>query len=398
MTTMDRRDLLRLGAFTLAAAPFATRAMGQTPTAPAPAAFHLDACGRNLQWCRTPEDLAKAVTDLGLDSVDLGIGAYPAHVDAGEVTTQLPAFVKGLAASGVQVRTVTTQITGADSPGAEAILGAIAGAGIGSYTWGPVPYDDGDPYAAETSALKARFSKLARLSEKHRLKGLYQPAFGAAGSLFVDLLPVLQGLDPRHTAVRYDTAVLLQTRPENVVRHLRLGAPYIGAVAIKDAALDLEFPKWQQGRFVGSPEVLTLPNGGGDNTGNAGGDWFAYGGGGRPLPYRFHAKPVGTGMIDLLLLGKTLKEIGFSGPAECQVDYPLGGVETGADKITLPRQEVIGRMKRDRITVEQAFAGPWGLKVALPPFMERRGEGAAGPSPAAGAPAAPPSPAKAPRH
>lgn len=393
MTTMDRRDLLRLGAFTLGAAPFAAKAVAQTPAAPAPAAFYLDAYSRNLQWRRTPQDLAKAVTDLGLHSVDLTIAPYPGHIDPAQVRTQLPAFVKALAAYGVEVRTVTTQITSADGSDVEPILGAIAQAGIGSYTWGPVPYDEGRPYAAEMSALKARFAKLARLNEKHRLKGLYHPAFGSAGDLFVDLLPVLQGLDPRHTAVRYDTAVLLQTRPENVVRHLKMGAPYIGAIAIKDAALDLEFPKWEQGRFVGSPELLTLPNGGGDNTGEAGGDWFAYGGGGRPLPYHFHPKPVGTGMIDLLLLGKTLKEINFSGPAECQVEYPLGGAETGADKITLPTQEVIGRMKRDRITVEQAFAGPWGLKVALPPFMQRSGEGAAGP-----AAAAPPSAAKPARH
>jgi hypothetical protein len=88
-------------------------------------------------------------------------------------------------------------------------------------------------------------------------------------------------------------------------------------------------------------------------------------------------------MVDLMQLGKTLKDINFSGPAECQVDYDLGGAEAGRDKITLARQEVIGRMKRDRITVEHAFREPWGLKVALPPFMERR-PGAPGAAPGGG--------------
>jgi hypothetical protein len=370
---MDRRDLLRLGVMTLAAAPLASRALAQgAPAAPTGPAFSLDAYSRNLQWNRTPQDLAKAVVDLGLHSVDLTIGRYPAHVDAAKVKSDLPAFVSGLGAAGVAVRTVTTEITGADFPGAEAILQAIAAAGVGSYTWGPVAYDDNLAYAAQVEALKARFARLAKLNAKYKLKGLYQPRAGMAGSLFVDLLPVMQGLDPRHMAIRYDTAALLQARPENVTRHLHLGAPYIGAVAINDAAVNLEFPKWEQGHFVDAPELLTRPNGGGDNTGDAGGDWLAYGGGGRPLPYHYHPMPVGTGMIDLMALGKTLKDIGFSGPAECQVAYPLGGVETGSDKITLPRQEVIGRIKRDRITVEHAFREPWGLKVALPPFLQRR--------------------------
>ena len=380
--------MLRLGVMTLAAAPLATQAMAQgRPTgrpapAPAPAppaAFSLDAYSRNLQWNRTPGELAKAVTDLGLHSVDLTIARYPGHVDPARVKSDLPAFVSGLASAGVSVRSVTTEIIGVDSPGAEAILQAIAIAGIGSYSWGPVPYDEGLAYPVQIDVLRARFTRLAKLNEKYRLKGLYQPRAGMAGGFFIDLLPVLQGLDPHYMAVRYDTAALLQARPENVVRHLRLGAPYVGAIAINDAAVNLEFPKWEQGHFVDAPELLTRPNGGGDNTGDAGGEWLAYGGGGRPLPYRYRPMPVGMGMIDLVLLGKTLKEINFAGPAECQVAYALGGAEAGSDKIALPRQEVIGRMKRDRITVEHAFRELWGLKVALPPFMERRPAGAEGP-------------------
>ena len=372
---MDRRRLLQLGALTLAAAPLG-KALAQAPAA-APR-FYLDAYSRNLQWARTPQDLGKAVLDLGLTSVDLNIAPYPGHVDPAKVATELPAFVNGLKAMDLTVRSVTTNITGPDTPYAEAILAAASAAGIGYYTWSGAPYDDNQPYAPQMDALRSRFARLAALNQKYRIKGLYQPRPGAAGSLFVDLLPVMQAFDPRFMAFRYDTAALLQAQPQNVVRHLHMGGRYIGAVALNDAAVNLEFPKWQQGRFTDAPEMLTLPNGGGDNTGNAGGDWLAYGGGGRPLPYHYRPAPVGTGMIDLTLIGRALKEIGFDGPAECQVEYPLGGAEAGADKINLPRQEVVGRIKRDRITVEQAFQAPWGLKVARPPFLERQQQGPAG--------------------
>jgi sugar phosphate isomerase/epimerase len=381
---------MALGAATLAGGLTARRAWAQgTVAAAPPAPFTFDAYSRNLQWCRTPTDLGKAVADLGLTSVDLNIAAYPGHVDPARAKTDLPTFVEGLKAQGVTVRCITTPITGADSPDAEALLDAAASAGVQAYTWSGAPLEDGKPWQAQVDSLKARFAALAKLNQKHRIKGLYQPRPDAAGALFVDLLPALQGLDPRYTGVRYDTAALLQARPENVVRHLRLGGAYIGGVALNDAAVSLELPVWKQGDFDDDPALLTRPDGGGDNLGNAGGNWLAYGGGGRPLPYRYRPTPVGTGMVDLTLVGKTLKEIGFSGPVECQAAYDLGGAETGADKIALPRQEVIGRLKRDRITVEHALYEPWGLPVQLPPFM-RKGAGAAPRPQGAGAGGPPP--------
>src|SRR5581483_11785721 len=126
-----------------------------------------------------------------------------------------------------------------------------------------------------------------------------------------------------------------------------------------------DLPVWEEGAFDDDPKMLTLPNGGGDNAGNAGGDPMAIGGGGNPLPYHIHPVQVGTGMIDLVGLGKILKEINFSGPAECQVLWPLGGAEAGSDKISLPRQQVLGLIKRDRLIVEQGFRASWNIDVAL---------------------------------
>jgi hypothetical protein len=379
---MERRELLRLGVAT-AATIIGEKALGQNSAGNTSGkqggvaggnkpVFALDAYGRNLQWARTPEELGKAISDLALASVDLDIGAAPAHVNADKVGSELPAYVSALKAMGIKVRCVTVPITGADYPDAEGMIAAAAAAGAGYYTWSGIPAATGATYTAQLSTLKTHFTKLAQLNQNHRIKGLYQPRQGMAGDQFLDLLPALQSLDPTYTGVRYDTAALLQVYPENMARQLELGARYIGGVAINDELVRLDLPVWKQGRFTGPPELLIGPNGGGDNTGNAGGIPLAYGGGGRPLPYRRYAVPVGTGMVDLTLLGKTLKEINFDGPAECQVNWPLGGAEAG-DTISLPRQEVIGRLKRDRIVVYQAFEVPWGLNVLKPPFMEHEG-------------------------
>jgi sugar phosphate isomerase/epimerase len=333
----------------------------------------MDAFSRNLQWCRTPQELAKAVIDLGQNSVDLSVGGAEAHVSAEQVKSALSDFVEHLKSDGVTVRCITTPIVDADSPNAEAILAAASSCGIAYYNWGSLEYELSKPMPVQVESLKRRVAKLVRLNEKYHIKGLYQPAPGMVGGSFFDFLPVLQAFDPKYVAFRYDTAVLLTPVQKNVELQLTLGAPYIGGVALNDARVTLDLPAWQQGSFDGDPKQLLAPSGGGDNTGDAGGHPLAYGGGGNPLPYHLHPVPTGTGMIDLMLIGKTLKDISFNGPAEVQVAYPLGGAETGSQKISLPRQQVIGRMQRDRITVEHAFAKPWGIDVVLPPFMKPGG-------------------------
>lgn len=70
--------------------------------------------------------------------------------------------------------------------------------------------------------------------------------------------------------------------------------------------------------------------------------------------------PLGEGMDDLPLFASILKEINFSGPMEIQAEYPNGGANNAADKITLPRAQVLGAMKRDLLALKAAF-GPSGL-------------------------------------
>jgi sugar phosphate isomerase/epimerase len=287
--------------------------------------------------------------------------------------------------AGISVTAITTNIVDADTPNAEAILYAATKAGIKYYSWGGFKYDTTKPYAPQLDALKPRIQKLSRLNQKYGMKALYQPQRGPenVGSLFVDLLDVFKEFDPKFIAFRYDTAALLQVTNDNFLTHMRLGGAYIGGVALNDAKVSLELPVWNEGPFLGNPRQLLAPSGGGDNQGNAGGNFDAIGGGGRALPYRYRPLPVGTGMIDLMLIGKTLKEMNFSGPAEAQINWELDGVEKGGDKITYPRQEIIGHLKRDRLIIEQAFKTPWKIDVAQPAFMARQDSGAA-PAPGRG--------------
>jgi sugar phosphate isomerase/epimerase len=65
---------------------------------------------------------------------------------------------------------------------------------------------------------------------------------------------------------------------------------------------------------------------------------------------------MGTGVVNIPRVVAVLAEIGFNGPSELQSEYAgIGGAETGADKISRPRQWVIGLLKRDVITIRKSF-------------------------------------------
>ena len=100
-------------------------------------------------------------------------------------------------------------------------------------------------------------------------------------------------------------------------------------------------PGGRGGRGGGGSRAFPLPLAG--NTFARGGGWTS--------PY----VPMGTGLVDIFRYANVLRDIGFDGPMELEAEYPNGGAESGSDKITLPRAQVIGNLKRDVLTIRAAF-------------------------------------------
>jgi hypothetical protein len=64
---------------------------------------------------------------------------------------------------------------------------------------------------------------------------------------------------------------------------------------------------------------------------------------------------MGTGLVDIFRYAIVMRDINFNGPMELEVEYPLGGAQSGADTLTLPRQMVLGSIKRDVLTIRAAL-------------------------------------------
>jgi hypothetical protein len=81
------------------------------------------------------------------------------------------------------------------------------------------------------------------------------------------------------------------------------------------------------------------------------GTTFARGGG-----WSLRNTPVGMGMVNLFQYATVMRDINFNGVMELECEYPLGGANSGATAITLPRIQVLGSLKRDVLTIRAVLA------------------------------------------
>jgi len=394
---MQRRDFLQVTAGALLAAP--RRLHAEVPLAPPQqtppsdaSRLKIDIYSRHLQWLRTADEVAEAAIEMAYDGVNVTVRPYPGHVNPENVAKELPPFVNAIRRRGLLVRSITTNISDADSPNAESIVSAAASLGITHYWWGTYRYEPNKPIFDQLDALKPRIAKIAALSEKYRMTAAYHTYSmpNTVGSVVWDLLYLLRNHDPKYVGFHYDTGHESHHLNGMSELNLRSAGPYVVAMAFKDYAPEQNLGlRGQGGPYTGPPGALggrgdgpppgvaaraggagrgaeALPQSANQGRGD-GGRGVGPGRGGRGTDslgasfaagngWRTRSVPLGTGLVNLPQVAAVLKEIRFAGPAEIQAEYPNGGAENAQDAITLPREQVLGAMKRDLLTLRRALA------------------------------------------
>lgn len=346
---MDRREFFHAGILgTLATAVLSdnTLARAQAPAVPGPGSvrgggtsrrFIMDAYSRCLHWLRDPDQLAEAAIEMTCGGFQPTVQSFPGHIDPARVTTELPAFVKTMEKHGLRVRQIRGGNQTAVDAEVENIVGAMNQCGATHYWLGTDTYDFTKPIQPQLDAIKTKVQRFVKLNEKHGTTLMYHTRAGAnwVGSVVWDLLYVMKDFDPKYVGFHWDTGHMALHGPmwETL---MRTAGPYVAAMSWKDRT-------WQQATAVGRVAGGAPPAGG----------WDA------PMT------AMGTGLVDIGRYATVLRDIGFNGPMELQVEYPLGGVEAGRDRLTLPRAQVMEAMKRDVVTIRAAFEqSGTGLTIA----------------------------------
>jgi sugar phosphate isomerase/epimerase len=263
---------------------------------------------KHLQFVQGAE-LAKTAAELGFDGIDITVRSK-GHIEPASVATGLPALVKQIRAHGLEVPMITTDIVDAETPFAEDLLKAASALGIRYYRFGAFKWDPKQNYAAQIQEFKPRLAKLADLNARYKMCAIYHThsGVGLVGASIWDLHEIMRDLDPALVGINYDVGhATIEGGLGGWIASFRICGPHLRGIAVKDFA-------WGK---------------------SAKGEWQA------------QWKPIGEGMVKFDQFFGMVAETDFNGPLQVHYEYPLGGANSGARTLTMPREQVLAAMKKD---------------------------------------------------
>ena len=262
-------------------------------------------------------DMAAVTAEIGFDGVDLCVRSG-GHVLPERVADDLPKAVEEIRKHGLTVPMITAGIVDTASPHAESILRTASALGIRRYRWGWFNYDLQRSLADQLAEIKPRIKALEEMNLQYKMCAMYHThsGLGNYGASIWDLWYLLKDLDTSAVGINYDIGhATVEGGGGGWMHSLRLllGNPNQGhgglikGIAVKDF-------RWEKG---------------------ADGQWVS------------QWCPLGEGMVQVSKFLGIMKKAGFAGPLQMHFEYPLGGLENGAQQLTIPKQTAYAAMKRD---------------------------------------------------
>lgn len=245
--------------------------------------------------------------------VKSGIGGFDLTVRPGgkvepaEVELKLPGLVDEAKKYRLTLDMIVSGITSADDPLTERVLKTASSLGVKHYRLGYYNFDFTAGVWESLQKCKAALKGIVELNRKYKIHGDYQNHAGTrVGGPVWDLYELLKDFPPEYAGCQYDVRHAMVEGANAWIVGMRLIAPYIGTLAIKDFT-------WITGS--GRPRTVTVP--------------------------------LGEGMVDWDLFFKTVKELNISVPATLHVEYPL--LEREEEKLSLSQQQeiIVRKLKKD---------------------------------------------------
>ncbi|MCX6334638.1 MAG: TIM barrel protein [Bacteroidia bacterium] len=250
--------------------------------------------------------MCECIAKSGIGGLDLTVRPG-GKVEPADVEGKLPKLVEDAKRYNLALDMMVTGIISATDPLTERVLKTASGSGIKHYRLGYYEYDLKTGIWESLQKIKSSLKEVAALNKEYSIHGGYQNHAGArVGGPVWDLYELLRDLQPEFAGCQYDVRHAMVEGANSWILGMRLIAPYIKTLAIKDFT-------WITGN--GKPRAVTVP--------------------------------MGEGMVNWDLFFKTVKELNISGPLTLHVEYPL--LEKGEDKLPLLQQQeiIVRKLKKD---------------------------------------------------
>ncbi len=260
---------------------------------------------KHLQWVGYDE-MAKIASDVGFDGLDLTVRPK-GHVTPENVERDLPKAIKACNKHGVEIEMITTSIKSADDPNTEKIIKTAASLGVKVYRLGDFKYDFDISVPENLRLIGVEMQKIGELNAKYGIIGDYQNHAGInVGASVWDTYEILNNAKPKDIGAQFDVRHAMVEGLKSWSIGLRLLAPYIHSIDIKD----FEYVKTDKGWDIANV-------------------------------------PLGQGAVDFRSYFELLDELNVVTPISLHLEYPLGGANHGKTEITIPRDQVIQAMATD---------------------------------------------------
>lgn len=316
---ISRKDFIRYSAIAAAALPAGLSgltALGKADKSIQKKQDHkqtISIFSKNLHWLNY-KDMAKLVAKMGFDGIDLTVRPK-GHVIPENVKRDLPLAVEAIRKEGLEVFTITTDIKSSTEKYTLDVLKTASELGIKNYRMGWYPYPKDQNPAVSLDQFKNQLTELAGLNKQYHIHGDYQNHTGLFGGSLWDLWLAIKDLDPKWIGCQFDVRHATVDGAKAWPTGFKLLHQHIGSIPIKDFYWKKENEKW-----------LT------------------------------QNVPLGQGMVDFKQYFELLKHYHIVKPISLHYEYPLGGAESGATKLSIPEQEVIKYMEADLKTLRSWLA------------------------------------------
>ncbi len=261
---------------------------------------------KHLQWLDY-ENMAKTAAEIGFNGVDLTVRPK-GHVLPENVEEDLPRAIEAIRKTGLKAELITTAITDAKAPHTELILKTASRLGIKKYRMGWLKYDADTPIPEQLEIFQKQFADLAEMNKHYGLHGAYQNHASSkhVGASVWDTWFLIKDLDPKYMGARFDVRHAMVEGMNSWEISLKLLAPYIQSLDVKDFIWENKDEKWK---------VKNVP--------------------------------LGKGAVNFKRYFQLLEQFKIEGPITLHMEYPLGGADKGKYEINLPPSEVTNAMKKD---------------------------------------------------
>jgi sugar phosphate isomerase/epimerase len=232
--------------------------------------------------------LARALKSLGFAGVDLTVRPG-GHVDPERAAADLPRFLETVRAEGIQVPMITTALVSASEPTARPILETAGHHRVPFFKPGYYRYAF-DDVRKELAGAATALRGLAELSAHSGVVLGFHNHAGYIGGPVWDVVPILDGLDPRWTGYYFDVRHAVVEGGDGGWRAvLNAIAPRMKMIAVKDFF-------WEKG----------------------------------PKGWVQRNCPLGEGMVDWKTFYAAVSRSGFRGPVSLHLEYEIPGATAAA--------------------------------------------------------------------